>query len=880
MAFNPFHTFRKHQRPLIAALAIFCMVMFVASSGIGRGDAVYQVLGFFGAARGRGSVVATLHGRKITEGELARVRRDRDLASKFLYYVASNGAMKKVDRMIKEQMANRENRNAPPPDAAVNEALGLLSTIYQDREGRFPPAFLYKYIGEALQRVRNQAQLAQITKPESVRSLDELARVLAFELWKISLGRNSKEYYFGGSSDSADLLDFILWEQQADRLGVVLTEADVIAALNREGADENLFSGTSLGTEPLAINYVESNSASRGGATTEQLAQALNREFRYLLAQESVLGLEGGARSVRDGVVPQVPAAETPREFLDWFRERRTTLKVAMLPIPVQHFVDQVKGSPPEATLRELYEAYRADEAAPDRQSPGFKEPRRIRVETVSARSESPFYQSAGRAQAITPAAGALFGGPFGGPVAGFWPAAYDPLWRGYSVYAGETRSWIARGIGVGVDLVDRQPLFAAVAALTIGATPGGILSSGTTAAAENVFYNVGLAKVAGSLLAAGAGSQPLAAIGLPFPYRTTVLPPEKVESALFAKVVDGLAPTLVAKNLDEMVTELAKLKSRPSEAEAYVAKAIKEFGLSHTLMAEPKTSYQLADDPALQGLKSSIEEEALARIRDGDDSLAPDLARTLLSTVGVYDPQRYPPGGRWSIVKEPYVWWRVKDLPAHERPFDVVRPEVESAWRIDQARALARAVAERVEAAVKKNVAANKSAAEAVKVLRSFGPEFGPEYELNDVARILPVDTAQANMGQPYVPYTVPRDRIPYPRPDFVDRLMSLKEPGDVILLRDKPATTVFVAVLEERSDPIMSGAKPNLSGFLEEYRNAEKRGSLWQQQFIVERRRAYIREVEKQMRIDATGGKVDEQGNIILPEGIVRGNDTDTSD
>jgi hypothetical protein len=873
MAFNPFHTFRKHQRKLLAALAVFCMFMFVVSSGLGRGDTVYQLLGLFGATRGRGSVVATLHGRKVTEGDLAKLRRDRDLASTFLFVVTRSGAASEIQKLIEAQNASRENKDAPPPDREISNLLMLWGMVYSER---IPVRAdkRYELAQNGLQTVRLRARLNETRNPEVAKQMDELGRVLAFEVWVNDPARNSKEYFFGGTPDPADLLDFLLWEQQADRLGIVLTEADVIAAVNHEAIDQNIVSGPTLNGDPLAQRFTSESSTLGRGSSPDQLADALRREFRYQLAQQAVLGREGGVRSVREGVVPQMPAAGTPREFLDWFRNHRTTVKVAVLPIPVGRFVNDVKQTPPESTLNDLYNAFKNDEPAPDRPTPGFKEPRRIRVETVGARSDSSFYQNAARAQAVATMAGALFGGPFGGPVSNAWPEACDPFWSSYSTYEADARFWVTQKIGVGVDLADRKSTDAAIAGLSIGATPGGLLSAATGAVAREAFHDVGLAKLAGSLLPAGVGS-PLAAVALPFPYETIVLPQEQVAASMFARVIDGLAPKLVTKNLDEVVTEVAKLKSRPSEAQAYVAKAVKDFGLTEHLMAKAKTSYDLDTDPALQGLKAAVdaENQAMGAV---STSQSTTLAKVVLSGTGIYDPRRFPEG-RFDRVKEPFVWWRVEDLPARERPFDVVRDQVVAAWRFDQARALARADAERIEEAVKKNVATNKSAAEAVKVVRSFGPDF----ELNDVARLLPVPTPDPVMGQPYQPYAVPHDLIPYPRNDFVDRLLALKEAGDVTVLRDKPAANLYVVVLEERSDPLISGSKLKLDAFLEEYRNADRSGSMWQQMFMQERRRAYVREVEKQMRIDAVGAKdIDEQGNIKLPDGIARGTETDSGE
>src|SRR5690606_28365016 len=58
MAFNPFHSFRKHRKVYFAILTIVCMFVFVLSSGIGGGGDVFdQVATWFGANRGRGKDV-------------------------------------------------------------------------------------------------------------------------------------------------------------------------------------------------------------------------------------------------------------------------------------------------------------------------------------------------------------------------------------------------------------------------------------------------------------------------------------------------------------------------------------------------------------------------------------------------------------------------------------------------------------------------------------------------------------------------------------------------------------------------------------------------------------------------------------------------------
>src|SRR5262249_27020906 len=48
------------------------------------------------------------------------------------------------------------------------------------------------------------------------------------------------------------------------------------------------------------------------------------------------------------------------------------------------------KGKPNDATLRDLFEKYKDQEPSPERDRPGFKEPRRIALEYVSAKIDLP----------------------------------------------------------------------------------------------------------------------------------------------------------------------------------------------------------------------------------------------------------------------------------------------------------------------------------------------------------------------------------------------------------------------------------------------------------------------------------------------------------
>src|SRR5262249_53828397 len=91
-----------------------------------------------------------------------------------------------------------------------------------------------------------------------------------------------------------------------------------------------------------------------------------------------------------------VPAYVTPHEFWNYFDDVRTSIRVGMLPVKVEDYVSKVTAQPSEGELKELYEKYRKDEPAPGKEAPGFKEPKRIKIEWVSGKPDLPYFRKAG----------------------------------------------------------------------------------------------------------------------------------------------------------------------------------------------------------------------------------------------------------------------------------------------------------------------------------------------------------------------------------------------------------------------------------------------------------------------------------------------------
>src|SRR6266581_441946 len=79
MAFNPFHTFRKHQKVIFAVMAIVCMFVFVLQ--FGRGDLFERAAGWFGGGKQKDPVVATVYGKKVYAKDLDEEKRRAEMVN-------------------------------------------------------------------------------------------------------------------------------------------------------------------------------------------------------------------------------------------------------------------------------------------------------------------------------------------------------------------------------------------------------------------------------------------------------------------------------------------------------------------------------------------------------------------------------------------------------------------------------------------------------------------------------------------------------------------------------------------------------------------------------------------------------------------------------
>jgi hypothetical protein len=877
MAFNPFNWFRKHQKVIFAALTILCMIVFIFQ--FGAGDPFTKALALFGAGRSGGDVVTTLYGKKVYEGDLDRLQRQRKMANDFIL-VAVSRAQEKARTAILEKDLKDASADSPLAGLErilqnVRERYNQINSRFGDLRGAIP--FFLRQISDDF---RTLADIAERDKVKGDRArlelLDRASRILGFQRWQLEPppeGQRQK-LYFGGGVKMDDLLDFRIWLEQADQLGVKFTDDDVKKEIVAEAAGGEVFEGGDFERDALVRNFLR-NHREFTNVTARELMSALRSEFRAVVAQGMLLGHEPGARAYRTRLgTMESPAVATPDEFLDYVRQQRSSLRVELLTIPVENYLSQVTAKPTAEELRLRYDRYKDQEPRPDSREPGFKEPRRITVECVWASTEDPYYRALARAKlASWPATVALAGSP----LEMLAPLLADPIQKAYTDAVKDEPSWFDDPLLVGSTRGARGNRFHFTSAMQpVGLTSmfGSLAAGSPVNAAFGVTLNAFAVEARTSLrvnmtqLLAQAQPQNLLGAAALTIAATPPAPSERLlQPQLVAGLLDKIAEAALQANVTDLILELQKLRGRtnPSKEDlAKVTKMVKVFHLHHARTPGPRTQEDLVaalkkkQDVGLAPLRDAVARRAmLAGLSEDRQNLV--FGEILFQGVGTYDarPLSDPEGG-----KETFLWWRPEDLPARDRPYAVVADLVDQAWRWEKARQLARQEAERLEERINKE---NWNAALAEKFLKE--QKQGPVFELEGVSQLHPPREVLAGRATEYMPYRVPEEKsqyLEYEPVDLAKQLMVLKRPGQATVVTDRPAKHFYVAVLLERNEP-------SLADFRAIYAKTPLSDTLYQG-FVEQQREEYRKAVLEQLRREAVkkGGELDKEGRFKIPEAV----------
>jgi hypothetical protein len=262
-------------------------------------------------------------------------------------------------------------------------------------------------------------------------------------------------------------------------------------------------------------------------------------------------------------------------------------------------------------------------------------------------------------------------------------------------------------------------------------------------------------------------------------------------------RVLFGTTPTLAAAQYYERQT-LPQQRAR-----AYLAEAIKKYGFEHGQTEKPRDRFEVLDDKGLKPLRDAYLKPRPAGHDFLGDNKPKDFyrlffdARSRFGLSEFYQPNKLPNSF------ESMYYWVTGEEPAYTPSFEEAKNRVAERWKLSKAGIEAKKKAEQIAAEVKKRAGGNGK--EAVKVLREYAGQLNTNIvTLDKVSRLTSPATPVFNRGMmgggEYQRYRIPDEKVEYPSGRFLDEILKLGTEGEVKVLHNRPETTYYVAVLEEK--------------------------------------------------------------------------------
>ena len=427
------------------------------------------------------------------------------------------------------------------------------------------------------------------------------------------------EHYFVNAPNktTTDLIDFMLWEKKADQLGIRFNPEDVKQLIRNEFY--NKF------TNDIEVRKSLQQTP---GFSFEACMDAIAVEFKVRAAQSAVLGY--GVRYRRAVAYP------SPYETFEFFREECSPARYEVIPVPAAGFVDQVKATPTEAELRDLFKQYADAEPDPKSETPGFKEPRKISIGWLGITGEEPYYKKLAAEEIkigeVMAQASGMLTVPLPGTMApwamdaaavlNLKEPAVDTEYQTYtSQFKGELRNNYHESSLPARDMMSSSVVKPGVLAATVGAFVGQAAGGGNPASAVSIAMAAPMAYEIRDRVKVGV---PYVLGGVPGPAMLPTLiagsasyianepkplPIGYMRSELLEKTAIAKAKQLVSADIDRFIEELNKMteNGRPKD-KAAVQKYIKEFIARRGITSSGASTaahdeWTIEDDPGLQPL-------------------------------------------------------------------------------------------------------------------------------------------------------------------------------------------------------------------------------------------------------------------------------------
>jgi hypothetical protein len=857
MAFNPFNVFRRNQRILFALLTIMVMFMFVLSSGLGGSDFFQWFPEWLGRQKGgRGETVAVVDGRKLTTGQLAELSQTRVKANEFMNVMAmraSENIAKTIDDATNK--ADRESSQMLLRNMLQSRQGGYLSM--QDQQQFMMAQFQGQQISPTqiinarITEIGRQNQMltgmvaAAGTKPED-KELAQYAKALI----NLDATRMFSPTYFGTVpiGETRNSYEFELWKRKADKLGITISPADAEQMVYTE-----LLGKVSETDWKEVLRDLQGRESRFTGPALKQM---LADEFRVRLAQTAVIGNLGG-RGDTSLIANQ--SAASPYEVFQFYRQQCDEAVYAVVSVPVDNYLAEVKGEPTEAELRELFAKHRVQEPNPTLERPGFKEPRKLKLEWLQAKGDEPFYQNAAKEALPKAELQARLSGLLASPIgpSGVLPVIAGPALlsiKPESVLASAYESYkfgadfnIRSGWDLGFfpsrpDVTDEHSYRPQNLASLAGVMAGSLMGFGPPSAGPIVMLErarieernakaraqaaLFLVPVPGSVGPLGGAIALLARMPQPLPL--AVLKPEAEK-----KVRDRLARQICYNDLTKFQTEMANLGKGidKSSARDYLDKFVKERGFTRGESKEFRDTFAMSSDPGLAPLvdifKKRVGDKANLAFFGNSFFFDSDFRGQQRSATTYYAPDSYPPR---SLDEQSFVGsqladaptepallvWRTAEEPALEpKNYDdpKVRAKVVAAWKRIKAREIAKAKADELAKqagtfgtnpeVIRGKLIDAQAAMKAAQTDKAAMDRIR-YFEFDKVAPLVGGQMFQPGRAPVESFRVLPDERIPYPTADMTTELIKNREKDvpTAVVLADQPKDNYYVAVLTQKFD------------------------------------------------------------------------------
>lgn len=335
MAFHPLRTFQKNRKFWMASILLVCMVTFVLCTGLQGGDFGDWLMRLIGG--NKGELLVSIDGKAYYRSDLDDVKVRRDIANEFMRK-ATDLAISRLQMRIDE------------PAQVTNE----------------------------LERQRYLMELKQIQF------------ILADRLTR-------PRYFSPEGTKIDDLVEFLMWKHQADKLGIRLTTSAISDLISADVFGHRNLANFNDEFSLIVQREVQRNFYQAG--SFQRIVEALGDEFRVRMAQLALAKYRTARLNLkvkRFQMVYETRFPPTPAQMNAFYNLKRAEAEIAVIPIRVENFLKDIPA-PTVAEEEALFRKYRDKQNDPTSPEPGFKRPNEVKIQWVSADPDSKFYKDAAR---------------------------------------------------------------------------------------------------------------------------------------------------------------------------------------------------------------------------------------------------------------------------------------------------------------------------------------------------------------------------------------------------------------------------------------------------------------------------------------------------